>query len=500
MGIQVLCPHCHKKHVAPDSWIGRTARCDACGHQFALATHARPEPSHLDSNTPSSGHTPPPLRPKQLARAEVAASDTYESSPEVRFFYMYRKEKLVGPLDAESFLSDVKRGKLKSDTPVISPQFTGNQWIVFEKLDLLAVRAAAEAARQAVDRARQEEERRKEMHRAAVEANRQRELRASRWYFRKQDMECGPVSYELLTQLSAAGDLQREDLVWKEGSADRVEAATLRGLRFPNVPPSRPPTQVISDTPSPPGPHSMVASPCESPDIGVAREDGVRPHTLAYSGSAPRTDAPGTVSLIFGVLALILLVFGTLFSCLGGFLLYPFALLVAVIGLFLAFFAQGNLRVAGITLNALVLLPAAIAAVILVLPMLGVIAVAGGAAHEASRANINHTKAQLGMFRTCLERYAVDMKDFPTTEQGLTALLEPPERQGSVREIGSGGSSPASRWDGPYINAMPCDPWGNEYHYEYPPTHGTGDYPDIWSFGPDGEDGTEDDIVSWAYH
>lgn len=490
MGIQVLCPHCHKKHVAPDSWIGRTARCDACGHQFALATHARPEPSHLDSNTPSSGHTPPPLRPKQLARAEVAASDTYESSPEVRFFYMYRKEKLVGPLDAESFLSDVKRGKLKSDTPVISPQFTGNQWIVFEKLDLLAARAAAEAARQAVDRARQEEERRKEMHRAEVEAKRQRELRACRWYFRKQDMECGPVSYELLTQLSAAGDLQREDLVWKEGSADRVEAATLEGLRFPNVPPSRPPTPVISDTPSPPGPHSMVASPCESPDIGVAREDGVRPQTGAYSGSAPRTDTPGVVSLIFGVLALILLVFGTLFSCLGGFLLYPFALLVAVIGLFLAFFAQGNLRVAGITLNALVLLPAAIAAVIIVLPMLGVIAVAGGAAHEAlksydavnARADTRQAQAQISMIEDMLVAYHMDVGAYPTTTPGLASLYTPPPELAN-----------ATKWQGPYAaKEIPPDPWGNPYQYELVNT----EVYRIWSWGPDQRNGTEDDIVN----
>ena len=42
------------------------------------------------------------------------------------------------------------------------------------------------------------------------------------------------------------------------------------------------------------------------------------------------------------------------------------------------------------------------------------------------------------------------------------------------------------------------DPWGHDYQYEYPPTHGKGESPDIWSLGPDGEDNTEDDIVSWS--
>jgi len=55
--------------------------------------------------------------------------------------------------------------------------------------------------------------------------------------------------------------------------------------------------------------------------------------------------------------------------------------------------------------------------------------------------------------------------------------------------------------DGPYTESgeLPKDPWGNDFQYEYPPKHGTGDFPDIWSKGPDGEDGNEDDIVSWSH-
>ena len=57
-----------------------------------------------------------------------------------------------------------------------------------------------------------------------------------------------------------------------------------------------------------------------------------------------------------------------------------------------------------------------------------------------------------------------------------------------------------SGWEGPYLNKneMPTDPWGNAFQYVYPPERGSGDFPDIWSFGPDGEDNTEDDICSWG--
>jgi general secretion pathway protein G len=105
------------------------------------------------------------------------------------------------------------------------------------------------------------------------------------------------------------------------------------------------------------------------------------------------------------------------------------------------------------------------------------------------KADVNNAKAQIGMFRSCLERYAVDMKDFPTTEEGLAAMVKTPDE-----------SELAANWDGPYVNqpTIPKDPWGNDYQYEYPPTNGSGDYPDIWSYGPDGEDDTEDDIVSWS--
>jgi general secretion pathway protein G len=112
------------------------------------------------------------------------------------------------------------------------------------------------------------------------------------------------------------------------------------------------------------------------------------------------------------------------------------------------------------------------------------------------KADINSTRTQIGLFETSLERYAIDMNVFPSTEESLQALIKPPMGE----ESGAEEEKVATKWDGPYLrkSEIPLDPWGNEYQYEYPPTHGTDDMPDIWSFGPDGEDGTEDDIVSWT--
>ncbi len=128
-----------------------------------------------------------------------------------------------------------------------------------------------------------------------------------------------------------------------------------------------------------------------------------------------------------------------------------------------------------------------------------------------AKADIQATKIQIKSLMECLKHYKLDMKEFPTTDQGLKALIEKPADLSDEK---------AARWDGPYTESkeLPKDPWGHEYQYEYPPTHGSAsdsttsdtsstgdttkananDYPDIWSFGPDGEDGTDDDIKSWT--
>ena len=95
-------------------------------------------------------------------------------------------------------------------------------------------------------------------------------------------------------------------------------------------------------------------------------------------------------------------------------------------------------------------------------------------------ADVNATKAQIGMFEEALEPYQMEIKNYPTTQQGLEAMRTAP---GDLRNV--------DRWDGPYLKKdVPLDAWDNEYQYELldPDTFR------IWSLGPDGQDGTDDDI------
>ena len=113
------------------------------------------------------------------------------------------------------------------------------------------------------------------------------------------------------------------------------------------------------------------------------------------------------------------------------------------------------------------------------------------------KADVNSAKTQIGMFQAALERYAIDMNRFPTTEEGLQALVEDPTQASAGDGETADGGSP---WDGPYLKqtTVPKDPWSRAYSYEFPPTRSKGDQPEIWSFGPDGQEETEDDVISWT--
>lgn len=104
------------------------------------------------------------------------------------------------------------------------------------------------------------------------------------------------------------------------------------------------------------------------------------------------------------------------------------------------------------------------------------------------KADIKGTKAQIGNFEASLRLYAVDMRTFPSTEDGLAALIKPPADEAKAR-----------KWDGPYLDdeVVPADAWGNAFLYEYPPSKGGRDFPNISSPGEDGEPDTEDDITNW---
>lgn len=87
---------------------------------------------------------------------------------------------------------------------------------------------------------------------------------------------------------------------------------------------------------------------------------------------------------------------------------------------------------------------------------------------------------------TPLYAYRIDMGSYPSTAEGLEALLNAPEGK-------------ADRWHGPYLKdetGLPKDPWGEPYQYRFPGEHNKISY-DLWSKGPDKQDGTADDIGNW---
>lgn len=90
----------------------------------------------------------------------------------------------------------------------------------------------------------------------------------------------------------------------------------------------------------------------------------------------------------------------------------------------------------------------------------------------------------IGSLESALALYRSQNYDYPTTEQGLDALVE----QTTIEPI------PRRFQDGGYIKRLPLDPWGNEYQLLNPGEHGK---MDVFSMGPDGEPGTDDDIGNW---
>jgi general secretion pathway protein G len=83
----------------------------------------------------------------------------------------------------------------------------------------------------------------------------------------------------------------------------------------------------------------------------------------------------------------------------------------------------------------------------------------------AAQADINANIA------TALKLYELDNGTFPTTEEGLQALMTKP--------------ASARNWNGPYLEKKPLDPWGREYKYKSPGEHRQMDY-DLYSLGGDG--------------
>ncbi len=92
-----------------------------------------------------------------------------------------------------------------------------------------------------------------------------------------------------------------------------------------------------------------------------------------------------------------------------------------------------------------------------------------------------------GPFARALEFYRRDMGTYPEGHDGLRKLIYKPKDPNG-----------AKRWGGPYLAGEEdlLDPWGNSYRYRFPGEINENTY-ELWCVGPDGKDGTEDDITRW---
>ena len=103
-------------------------------------------------------------------------------------------------------------------------------------------------------------------------------------------------------------------------------------------------------------------------------------------------------------------------------------------------------------------------------------------AKTQTRANFRATKVQIAALEQLLDQYRIDVGTYPNTQQGLNALMVVP----------SDLAAP-DKWGGPYSKkVIPPDPWQNPYQYELV----NADLFRIWSWGPDGQDGSADDVTN----
>ncbi|WP_325170135.1 type II secretion system major pseudopilin GspG [Noviherbaspirillum pedocola] len=102
-------------------------------------------------------------------------------------------------------------------------------------------------------------------------------------------------------------------------------------------------------------------------------------------------------------------------------------------------------------------------------------------------ARIMAAKQDISTIMQALKLYRLDNSRYPTTEQGLQALVAKP----------TGAPVPSNWKEGGYIEKLPKDPWGNPYQYLSPGIHGE---VDVFSLGADGQPGgtgVDADIGSW---
>lgn len=120
--------------------------------------------------------------------------------------------------------------------------------------------------------------------------------------------------------------------------------------------------------------------------------------------------------------------------------------------------------------------------VLVILVILGsmTVAIFGGVQQGALE---DAAKSEIGLLAGQVDVYHLQVRQYPTA---LEDLIKKPSGE-------MGG-----KWQGPYVkgDAINKDPWGRDYRFAAPGKKNTSSY-DIWSVGPDGQDGTDDDIGNW---
>jgi general secretion pathway protein G len=119
---------------------------------------------------------------------------------------------------------------------------------------------------------------------------------------------------------------------------------------------------------------------------------------------------------------------------------------------------------------------------LLVVAIIGILAalVIPKIAGKSEEARVTAAQADIhGGIKTALDGFEIDNGYYP---RSLNDLVQQP--------------SDAKNWHGPYLDQLPVDPWGQPYVYYYPSKRNQSGY-DLLSVGPDGKEGTDDDIGNW---
>jgi general secretion pathway protein G len=104
--------------------------------------------------------------------------------------------------------------------------------------------------------------------------------------------------------------------------------------------------------------------------------------------------------------------------------------------------------------------------------------------HRGEQAKVTAATADIASLDTALGIFDVDTGRYPTTNEGLDALSNQPNN--------------LTGWNGRYVGKpVGNDPWGHPYVYKCPGDHNTDTY-DLYSYGPDGQEGGGDDIDNWS--